>query len=508
MDNNLNQNNTNQTNMNTGGMTPNPIPPVTPPAPEQPSPVPQAPVSPGMQESPVPAPPVTPSQPSVGPSSVVGDANGMQIGVTENVGITMPTPPPVENMSSQAVGNASGTINLQPEGVVEPIPEPTASTSSGVEPLMSTPLNETTNLNSRPNPYMDNNMNGMGMPTQDMGINPNNNPQPMGMNQVGAMPMNNSIDMMGVPTPPQIPSEENKKKKKGNNKILLIILIVVLIAGVGFGLYYVLVLSKQKTTTTAVTITPILTEVERGTSMEEIASNFATVTNYDINSCTVDTDLDTLTVGSYEYTVTCGTATASQTVAVTDTSAPFATAMDVIVAPGEEVAPEDFIYGIDEEISGCTFEFENPVDTSAEGTYQVQINISDAYENVSNITANLIVDANAPQSFLYCQDNADEVTSYRFGIDASGNLYNSKQIVTYSYEDEAAYNTAVQEYKNTNSLNNVTGIASFDSQSLQITLMQDIDTTELATAFNLSVFPTTDAEIETLFTNGCDIGFN
>lgn len=512
MDNNLNQNNTNGTNMNLGGMAANPVPP----QPEIPSsPVPQepfAPVSPVTNETVSPVPPVTlepttPAQP-VAPEPQTMAQNPMP----DSSAFSMPTPPPVENTNPQPSVNPMENINLQPEGVVTPMPETIMQTPAAPEPLMSTPLNENTNLNQNVGMAspgdMNMNNNAFGN-NQGMGMDPNMNANPMGMNQVGATPMNNPIDMMGVPTPPPLPPEDTKKKKKkGNNKAALIILIVVLIAGVGFGLYYVLVMSKE-TTSASVRITPTLTEVERGLAVELIASNFATVTNYDINSCTVETDLDTLTVGTYQYTVSCGNETASQTVTVTDTSAPFATVREVIVSPGEEVTPQDFIYGIDEDIANCTFAFVNPVDTSAVGTQEVEITISDEYENETTVTGTLTVADNAPQTYLYCaSDDTTTEKSYRFAIDASGNLYNAKNLVTYTYEDEAAYSSAIREYRANGSLNNTTGIATFDSYNLQITIMSDADTTALATEFNLSVFPTTQTEIEALFPNGCDIGTN
>ncbi len=498
MDNNLNQNNTNGTNMNMGGINSNPIPPqppVTPPA--------QEPVNPVLPVTPEPMNPT----PSVPEQATVGQ--------TPMENIAMPTPP-AANPAPQPSMNTTGNINLQPEGVVTPMPEAAPQTPAAPEPLMSTSLNENTNLNPNVNTGVPNSggmtMNQPGF--QSMGTIPNMNQDPMGINQVGMNPMNNSIDMMGVPTPPPLPSDDGKKRKKGNNKILLIVLIVVLIAGVGFGLYYVLVMSKN-TTNTTVTVTPTLTELERGVAFEIVASNFATVSNYDINTCTVDTDLDIQTVGTYQYTVTCGTATASQTVTVTDNNAPFVTVKEVIVTPNEEVFADDFVYGTDEDISNCTFEFVNPVDTSTPGTYEVAILASDAYENETEITATLVVDENAPQTFLYCTPadttntaNSTTENSYRFGIDAAGNLYNSKNITVFTYEDEASYSNAINEYKNTGSLNGTTGIASFDSYNLQISIMSDTDSTALATAFNLSVFPTTQMEIEALFPNGCDIGTN
>ena len=497
MDNNLNQNNTNETNMNFGGMTPNPVP-------AEPSVMPGM---PGPQEPVPPVPPVPPEPTNTVQPGPLETQTMVQNPLPGSSTISMPTPPPVENNNPQPNLNTMGNINLQPEGIVTPMKEETLEVPSAPEPLMSTPLNENTNLNQTvgmPNPG-NINMNGNNF---GMGMDSNLNTNPMGMNQVGATPMNTPIDMMGVPTPPPLPPEDTKKKKKGSNKIALILLIVVLIAAVGFGLYYVLVMSKE-TTKASVKITPTLTEVERGVALELVASNFATVTNYDINSCTVKTDLDTLKVGKYEYTVSCGEETATQTVTVTDTSAPFATVKEVIVAPGKEVTPQDFIYGLDENIANCTFAFVNPVDTSVVGTQEVEITISDEYENETTVKGTLIVAENAPQTYLYCaSDDTTVDKSYRFGMDASGNLYNAKNLITYTYEDEAAYNSAIREYKEKNSINDTTGIATFDSYNLQITIMSDADTTALATEFNLSAFPTTQAEIEALFPNGCDMGTN
>lgn len=501
MDNNLNQNNTNESNINLGGTVPYPVPP----QPEIPvAPVLQEPVAPVVNETVNPVPPVTQGSTTIAQPMA-------QNQMPNSSAFSMPTPPPVENINPKPNANPMENINLQPEGVVTPMPETMMQTPSAPEPLMSTSLNENTNLNQ--NVGMTNssdiNMNGNTFGNnQEMGINANMNPNPMGMNQVGTTPMNNPIDMMGVPTPPPMPPENPKKKKKGSNKIALIILIIVLIASVGFGLYYVLVMSKE-TTSASVKITPTLTEVEKGVALELVASNFATVTNYNIDSCKVETNLDTLTVGKYQYTVSCGQESASQTVTVMDTSAPFVTTKEVIVTPGKEVIPQDFIYGIDENIANCTFSFVNPIDTNVVGTQEVIITISDEYENETTITGTLTVTENAPQTYLYCEsDDTTTNKSYRFGIDESGTLYNTKNLITYTYENEAAYNSAIKEYKASGSLSGNTGMATFDSYNLQIIIMSDTDTTALATEFNLSAFPTTQTEIEALFPNGCDMGTN
>ena len=291
----------------------------------------------------------------------------------------IPNPMPEQNngMGTQSIPNpmpippATGNINLDPAGMVPPTPQQPQNNIA--QPLEATSLNAQTVMNPT--------QNGMGMPNENTmgnmnGMNSNmmNNPQTNIPNP------NNNIGMMGgVPVPPPIPEEpKNKGKKKLINTPLLIILIVVLIAAIGYGVYYFLTTSKSSSN--QVTVTPTLSELELGSEIGIDAAFYGRITpSSAASSCTVDTDLDTSKVGTYEYTITCnGKTTEPHTVEVKDTTAPKVEVKEVIVLPGTTVEADDFIESATDE-SDVTFAFEEEIDTSVEGEYDVNIIASDEY---------------------------------------------------------------------------------------------------------------------------------
>lgn len=433
-------------------------------------------------------------------NQVVNQIPNQNFNSTENM-VTNPNVqnPNMANMNTYNPVN-NGSINLQPAGIVPP--NNNDLNNNIVEPLQATSLNSQTVMN--PNNNMNNSMN-YGQPNNFN--QPINNP-------------NNNIGMMGgVPIPPSIPEEpKSKKNRKPINTPLLIILVVVLIACVGFGIYYFLTTSKSKTP--AITITPILTNVELGKEIANDPSLYAKITGVSVSSCTVNTNLNSSKVGTYEYTVTCGNKTSpAQTVVVEDTTPPIVETKEVIVVPNTPVTAEDFIlnvedasYDLKDDTTKPTIEFEDgeTVDTSSEGEQNLSIVVSDVYENEIAVKVKLTVSNNAPQEYMYCETtlntevNATANATYRFGITSLGELYNSKKVITYEFEDEETYNNAVKEIEETGKYDNYEGSVFMDEQSYTITITIDLTNDDLLKDFDLDSFPTSEGDIEALFTNPCE----
>ena len=424
----------------------------------------------------------------------------------------IPNPMPEQNngMGTQSIPNpmpippATGNINLDPAGMVPPTPQQPQNNIA--QPLEATSLNAQTVMNPT--------QNGMGMPNENTMENMNGmNSNMMNNPQTNIPNPNNNIGMMGgVPVPPPIPEEpKNKGKKKLINTPLLIILIVVLIAAIGYGVYYFLTTSKSSSN--QVTVTPTLSELELGSEIGIDAAFYGRITpSSAASSCTVDTDLDTSKVGTYEYTITCnGKTTEPHTVEVKDTTAPKVEVKEVIVLPGTTVEADDFIESATDE-SDVTFAFEEEIDTSVEGEYDVNIIASDEYENTTTVVGHLVVDANAPQVFMYC--NRDETTQqpatayseYRFGIDNQGLFYNGQKTISYEFDNEDDYSQAVQAIESNGSLDGYEGRIFMDDDSYLITITMPMDETSLATDFNLDTFPTGEGDIEALFESPCEYG--
>jgi len=393
--------------------------------------------------------------------------------------VSEPMPQPVEG------------LQLQPEGTV--IPEPVNTpVQNGPQPLMGATLNDQTILNSTVS--SSNNMNSFGSPAPNTPPVSNMN---MGMNP---MPTNNMGMMGGVPAPPTLPPADDKKKKM--NTPLLIILIVVLIAAVGFGIYYFLFASKKKAP--SVVITPVLTEIELGNDLENDPKYFARVTGMDISNCKIDTNVDYNKAGTYTYSVTCGNKQSTENkVIVKDTVEPDAVLKDVVVLPNATVTVEDFIEEIID-ASPCSYEFKNPIDTTKEGEFDIEIILTDAYGNESVVTGFLLVDSNAPQYYLVCEhdvtdeeyENAKIVTSYRYGISSSGEYFNSSKETTYTFSSEEEYSEALENMLPTSSNSNTRGKIAYDEEMLQIRVSEKSDPESLGQEFNLTPFPTGEFDIE------------
>ena len=520
--NNVMGSNSNSTPINSNvGAVPNPTP-VNPTVGAVPNPIPVNPNI-GVVPNPMPVdsnvgavPNPMPVDPNVGavPNPMPVDPNvgavPNQMPVNPSVG-AVPNPMPV-NPSVGAVSNptpvspnvgaasnampvnnvSDGFVNLQPEGVVTPqasVPE----NANTVQPLMGTDLNAQSgvHLNQEVSSQLTNTV--------------MNNP-------VGGV-SNNNIGMMGgVPVPPA-PIEEshdNKKKKIKMNKTLLIVLVVVLIAAVGGGVYYFLFASKKKS---GVTITALMPDiVQLGAPLNNNISSYVRVSGADINSCTLTSNLDTSVAGTYKWSVTCGnTSTGEKTVTVRDTTAPVVVTQDVAVVPNTVVTADEFIASVDD-ASSVTYEFaDGSVDTSTPGSYTVSIIASDEFENQTTVTATLIVDENAPVSYLTCSyeevpinyDTAVVTVSYEYGLGATA-LYDQKKVVLYTFSALEDYEAAATEISE-NGFDGYNGMVTANADDYTIMIEIPLTVDELATEFNQTPFPTSGTEIENLHTTRGDM---
>jgi len=487
MNNNENQN-LNNIGMNQGSFGPNPIPP-------QPNPIPQPEQLGKPMNNQIPVEPINQM-----PTANAFGTQSLNMGQVMENNINGPVNQPVGQTNPQAY-NQMNQVNLAPEGMVTaPVAPPVVQ--SGVEPLMSSTLTENTVLNpniAQPNAF--NNANPM--PNQGM-------PQPE-PNMGGVPPVNNMGLMGGIPTPPVIPNNQGKEKKK-MNKTLLLVLIIVLIAAVGFGLYYFLFLGKNKAP--AVVVSAIMPE-ELEAGRELVLDNPATyvkVTGMDISNCKVESTLNTKKVGSYEYTVTCGTKVVGPNkVTVKDTTAPTVKTKNLYIVPGDSIYPDDFIEKVDD-MSECTYEFETDTSTinlGEAGEYEIAIKVIDAYENETLANAKLIIDPEAPQEYLYCEgvgkgtiENAKIYQTYKYGISGTGNIYNMLRIITYKFDTLEEYQLA-EETIEEDSFDGNTGRIDTDIDRYSIMVTQEVEEETLSTEFNLNPFPKTSLEIEE-YHNGKD----
>ena len=394
------------------------------------------------------------------------------------------TPTPVAPVSETPA--APAPINLQPEGVVVPPPVNTDTNAGVVEPLMSTSLNDVTSF-QQPGPITDSSVPVAPMP-----------PSSDANNQIGTIG--------GIPTPPPLPTEADAKPKKGGSKILIIILAVVLALGVGFGVYYFLVLAKDKNKS----ITPILDTLELGSTIDtSLVPLYVRLSGYTSADCSVTTTLNPSEFGTYEYTVTCGKNSVTSRVEVKDTKAPEVTLREVAVVPGTSVSPEDFVAS-SYDASEITYSFESEDDYSDmdEGSYDVNINVSDAYDNRQTYTGKLVIAENAPEHYTVCTSSAQNnnyQTGYVFGISSDGSIYNVVQSNVWTYNDANEYQTAVSSYRSTNSLDGISGNAVMDANAFTITIETDTTVDAIVTELALDDTPSTEDDLDELFEGTCAV---
>ena len=491
-------------NANMSGGIPNLVPPapanpmdngmgMTPPV------APPQPVNMGIGASTMePVPSVQPGTPTVPPVQTEVSASAVPPVQTEVVApVVPPAPSGIQPDMGGAPSAPNPNMNLNPFGVVE-TPAATVAPEPSVSPLMSTPLTANTNLNPTPPvsaaPPQPGVLNGMpGAPGM----------VPPGMDGAPGVPMPN----MGIPTPPQAPINGGKEKKPLSMP-LIIALVVILVLAVGVGVWFVLFGSKSKVP--AIEIIPFVKNVELGATIDTTsASSFATIRGISPSECTVSTTLNTNLAKTYEYTITCGgVSSGTQEVVVSDTLAPVVVLKDVVVVPNTEVNAKDFVESIEDasiEESSEYARFVQEVNTTAEGTFQVELEFTDLYGNSTTETGTLIVDVNAPDHYYICNSDGEsgEKLNYRFGISSDSYIYDAVKVVTFTYTDEASYNEAVEAYNTSNSINGITGKASFDLEHLQISLKVNLTLESLPDEFGTDYFEE-EFDVQSYFGDSCE----
>jgi hypothetical protein len=299
-----------------------------------------------------------------------------------------------------------------------------------------------------------------------------------------------------VPEPPSFDDASSKKSKK-TNKLLLIILVVVLICGIGYGIYYYLSLGKESATVSNIS-TKSLT-LELGEELSDDIDDYATISGYDKNSCSVDTDdVSVGKIGEYYFYVICGDNKVQGIIAIDDTTSPVVTLNEVTVLPNATVNAEDFIESC-VDASECSYEFADidMVNNSLKsvGEYDIEINATDEYNNTTSLIAKLIVSNNAPVKYLTCTSKAKTVddidatmiTTYRFGVDSSNKFYNATRKAEFTFNELQKYNNTVNSYDESVGINGVVGNASYNETLKTITLNSNITLDDFNKDMNVTI---------------------
>ncbi len=377
--------------------------------------------------------------------------------------------------------NALNSMNLNNMTSMNPTPNPNVNAN----PNVSTNTNPTPNPNPMPNP-------GVVNPTTQM--NNNVNPIPS-ISPIEPMPNTNPNDNFNsVPVPPVF-TDPTPEKKNDKNKIVTIVLLVLVVLAVGFGLYYFLVIAKNNKKP-VVSVIPKEVHLDLKDEIPTSADVYADISGIDVASCTVDTSkINNQTVNTYSYTINCNGTTADGVAIVEDTTKPEVVLNDLEVLVGNTPNAKDFIeYCID--ASSCTYKLNSDLTTmiNTPGNYEVEITVTDAYTNSTDVVANLTVSPTVAASYFTCtseEEALDEIfatttSTYKIGISADDTFYNATKVTKIVFDEKNDYLTQVEGYNPTIGINGIIGTASFDKINKTIIVKDDKSFQELLEELNAS----------------------
>lgn len=455
---------------------------------------------------------------SVGPTPAVNQTPQPQVTpnantVGQNVGTTLGTAQPVNPNPTPA---APVTPN-QNIGVTPNVNQPAAQPINPSGQTTVTPGTEAApigNVNSEPvarpipgtsgTPYQANSLTGntVGVGTPTLGqdnLNSNGFTEP------------NKVENIGTVPPPNNQATTNQSKKKGMNKTLFVILIIVLIVAVAFGVYYFLNISNK------VTVNVKEVTVGVGETLSDNISDYATISGKDASSCTLNTrNVDTSTLGDYQFTITCGDDQYTGTVKVSDIDAPDVTLNTVYKTINSTVTIDEFVAECTDP-SGCTTTFANESTVNsylatAGGPYTIEINATDDAGNSEVVSAELYVTPYAITFYRSCESPSNEVSGYQatktvtdffpMGNDGTGivHLGVSQRIYTYVFTNADEYNSVIGDKTQTITFDGITGRAAYNDEdmTLQITTNLSMDTLNTEAG---GAYPTTYNDLGTYYTN-------
>ena len=405
-----------------------------------------------------------------------------------------PTPMPNvggENVTPSQLPNDAGVVTPQPtaiDNLMDDVgPDTPVENAVPTEPV-ARPIPGTEGL---PNNDMNNLMGGtVGVGTTNFGTPNMVNPT--------------KVENIGVVPP------ANEKKKKPMNKFLFILLIVVLIAGVAFGVYYFLNISKNNVKLTTKEIT-----IGIGEAVPDDVKSYTTSISGNTNLCSVNIrNVNSLVIGEYPVTITCNNKTYETKVIVGDKTAPKVELNTVFRKVGTSVKVEDFVKNCTDP-SNCKTSFLNTEEVNnylqtAGGPKKVEIVAEDDNGNKETYATELYVTSDDIFLFLGCTSNEEEVLNYNakkvtsdiFAISRNefAFLNVARRDYIYTFSDEAEYKQVIGNKNVTITFDNVTGYALYDDENKQLTIATDLSMDTLNSENN-NAFPTEYLYIKELYEN-------
>lgn len=313
-------------------------------------------------------------------------------------------------------------------------------------------------------------------------------PDPVENKEIEVAPINSEINATStpvdefsqVPIPPVFEDTSKKKKGKDNKSILIIFLIIVLIGAIGIGVYYFLTLAKESATKH---IVPKEIKLELGSVLSNDVEDYATISGYSKNDCLLNlNEVNVNKVSTYKYKIICGKENAEGTIIVDDSTKPEAITNDLVLLPNATIKEEDFIEKC-LDASKCTYKFKTDISTivSTLGEHEVEIIISDEYNNQNTVKAKLTIANQAPVKYLKCSkpEEQDEelkakiTDSYIIGIDAKDNFYMATRKTQLYFDTLNNYNDVAKNYNKEVGIKNRVGMTTFNEANKMIIIKEN-----------------------------------
>ena len=422
---------------------------------------------------------------------------------TQNLNVPIGDIPPVTPIPEEPMDTLGDTPSLnasneQPVSVVsETIKEPTPEVVTPVEPDINSipdvpPLEPVAPINYDIPEVIDN------MPV---------------FNDIGTVPPISDIPAVNnVIAEPAVPESP---KKKGMNKTLFVVIIILALCLVGGGVYVLLNKANSKPQ-----VSTKLVKIEAGSVVSTNIKDYAVFKNMDSSTCNFDTSeiTDTTKVGAeYKFIITCGDKSYQGKAKIVDTTPPDITLREVNVAVNEEVTAEEFIANC-KDATQCSYSFKDEAKLkeylSAAASYHIPIIVTDEAGNQKEVTGILNVSENVTSMAVVCSktnDSYEEVN--KFGLIDEDMSFNksTKRVYTFKISTKEEYEKLKVENKDKKEVSylDVTGVPTFDDDSLTLTLTKKIAYSDLVSEIGSEV-PSSYGELKQFFElkdYTCSIGY-
>lgn len=172
-------------------------------------------------------------------------------------------------------------------------------------------------------------------------------------------------------------------KRELITNIALSFFFVLILCGVGYGTYYYIFKNNPRNFETK-NIT-----IELGDEIPQSVLSYINLTDVSEPDYTLDLSQVKEEIGTYTYKVSYGNTVKSGTLTINDTKAPVITFKDVKEFSSGTVITKEMLVDSCEDITDCTYELTNPVDTSNVGEVIASITAKDNLGNSADYTISL-----------------------------------------------------------------------------------------------------------------------